>query len=129
MIVTYGGNCLLGNLEPVDKDNCYLKIILNSGRFFVDENQSNVTIWASLVSLVKNSDNSSVATNQEGGFFTKGVTTHLIGNLIIDDLFDIRDKTNFKITHDPRVYSNEYPVRVSVGAPKSLYQLDYNGKD
>ena len=129
MIATYGGNCLLGNLEPVDKDNCYLKIILNSGRFFVDENQSDVTIWASLVSLVKNSDNSSVATNQEGGFFTKGVTTHLIGNLIIDDLFDIRDKTNFKITHDPRVYSNEYPVRVSVGAPKSLYQLDYNGKD
>lgn len=129
MIVSYGGNCLLGNLKPVDENNCYLKIILNNGRFFIDEGQSNVTIRASLISLVKNSDNSSAAVSREGGLITNKVTTYLIGNLVIDDLFDMRDKANFKIQHDPKIYLNEYPVRVSIGAPKSLYQLEYNGKD
>lgn len=129
MIMFYYGNCILGNLEPVDPNKCYLKIILNGGRFSVKDGLGSAKIHASLVSLIKNTDNSSVSMSQEGGFFTKGINTHIIGNLIIDNLFDMRDKKNFKITHDPRIYSNEYPVRVSVGGPKSLYQIDYNGRD
>ena len=42
---------------------------------------------------------------------------------------DMRDKKYFKITHDPKIYTCEYPVRVSVGGPKAEYILDYKGKD
>ena len=99
------------------------------GRFYTKEGLSESTIRASLISNVEQQDNSSAEMNSEGGFFTNGTTTKVIGNLIIDDLFDMTDKKNFTIVHDPKIFSDDYPVRVSVGAPKKYYMIDYHGKD
>ena len=129
MIVSYMGNCVLGDLMPSDQATDYLKIWLMRGRFFVDEIKSSATIFASLISTVGSGDNSSIPVSQEGGFFTKKVPTTIVGNLIIDNLFDMRDKKYLKITHDPKIYNGEYPVRVSVGGPKAEYVLNYKGKD
>lgn len=131
MIVVFCGNCILGDLLPLNDDdnNTYLKLWLMGGRFFVKEDLSSATIKASLISMIKQSDNSNCSSSQEGAFVTKGVTTHVIGNVLIDSLLDMADKKNFKITHDPKVYGCDYPVRVSIGAPKSLYMIDYRGKD
>lgn len=126
MIVSFAGDCNLGNLLP-SSDADYLKIWLMLGHFRVNEDLDSANIQASLISTVEQSDNSSSDVSREGGFFTNKVKTHIMGNLVIDSLFDIRDKSNFKVTHDPRIYSNEYPVRVSVGGPKSVYQLEYKG--
>lgn len=130
MIISAAGNCVFGNeLLPSDGPNDYLKIWLMGGRFYTKEGLSESTIQASLISTVEQQDNSSAEMNAEGGFFTNGTTTNIIGNLIIDDLFDMTDKKNFVITHDPKIYSDDYPVRVSVGAPKKYYMIDYQGKD
>ena len=129
MIVSYVGNCILGDLAPTDANVDYLKIWLMRGRFYVEETRSSAAICASLISTVKNNDNSSAPSSQEGGFITNKVPTTIFGNLIIDNLFDMRDKKYFKITHDPKIYKCEYPVRVSVGGPKAEYILDYKGKD
>ena len=129
MIVSYLGNCVLGDLAPTDANVDYLKIWLMRGRFFVEETMSSAAICASLIATVRNNDNSSTPTSQEGGFFTNKVPTSIFGNLIIDNLFDIRDKKYLKIKHDPKIYRCEYPVRVSVGGPKAEYVLDYRGKD
>ncbi len=129
MIVSYIGNCILGDLAPTDPNVDYLKIWLMRGRFFVEETRSSAAICASLISTVRNNDNSSAPSSQEGGFITNKVPTTIFRNLIIDNLFDMRDKKYFKITHDPKVYKCEYPVRVSVGGPKAEYILDYKGKD
>ena len=129
MIVSYVGNCILGDLAPTDPNVDYLKIWLMRGRFFVEETRSSAAICASLISTVRNNDNSSAPSSQEGGFITNKVPTTIFGNLIIDNLFDMRDKKYFKITHDPKIYTCEYPVRVSVGGPKAEYILDYKGKD
>ncbi len=129
MIVSYLGNCTLGNLAPTDEKNDYLKIWLMRGRFFVNEIMSSATIYASLISTISSGDNSSVSSSQEGGFFTNKVPTTVFGNLIVDSLFYMQDKKDFTLIHDPKIYSCEYPVRVSVGGPKAEYILDYKGKD
>ena len=129
MIVSYMGNCVLGDLMPSDASVDYLKIWLMRGKFFVDEIKSSATIAASLIATVSSGDNSSIPSSQEGGFFTRKVPTTIFGNLIIDNLFDIRDKKYLKITHDPKIFNCEYPVRVSVGGPKAEYVLNYKGKD
>ena len=126
MIVSFAGNCVLGNLLP-SADSDYLKIWLMQGLFYIDEDLDSSVIKASLISNVQQSDNSSAEESREGGLITHKIKTHIIGNLIIDDLFDIEDKQNFKITHDPGIYSNAYPVRVSIGGPKSIYQMDFSG--
>ena len=129
MIVSYVGNCILGDLAPTDANVDYLKIWLMRGRFFVEETRSSAAICASLISTVRNNDNSSAPSSQEGGFITNKIPTTIFGNLIIDNLFDMRDKKYLKIKHDPKIYNCEYPVRVSVGGPKAEYILDYKGKD
>ena len=129
MIVSFLGNCVLGDLAPTDANVDYLKIWLMGGRFFVDETRSSAAIFASLISTFKSNDNSSTPSSHEGGFYTNKVPTTIMGNLIIDNLFDMRDKKYFKIIHDPKIYKCEYPVRVSVGGPKAEYILDYKGKD
>ena len=129
MIVSYMGNCVVGDLIPSNESLDYLKIMLMGGRFVVDETKNSSTLYGSFISTAKNGNRASCSPNQEGGFFTKHIPTTIVGNLIIDSLFDMRDKKYLKIIHDPKIYQCEYPVRVSVGAPKAEYVLDYKGKD
>lgn len=129
MIVSYLGNCLISDLAPTDANVDYLKIWLMGGKFFVDDSKSSAAICGSLISTFKSNDNSSTPSSHEGGFYTNKVPTTIMGNLIIDNLFDMRDKKYLKIIHDPKIYKCEYPVRVSVGGPKAEYILDYKGKD
>ena len=82
MIVSYMGNCVLGDLMPSDASVDYLKIWLMRGKFFVDEIKSSATIAASLIATVSSGDNSSIPSSQEGGFFTRKVPTTIFGNLI-----------------------------------------------
>ena len=129
MIVSFFGNCNLGDLSPSDANVDYLKIWLMAGRFFVEKTKSSANIYASLIATVRNNDNSSTPTSQEGGLYTNKVPTTIMGNLIVDNLFEMSDKKYLKIIHDPKIYNCEYPVRVSVGGPKAEYVLDYRGKD
>ena len=117
MIIHYAGNCLLGNLQPMNNSD-YLKINLMNGNF-ITEGDANIT--ASLIAL---SSQSHACT-----FISNGNNVVINGNLIIDDLYDMRDKKNFTINHDWKIYGETYPVRVSVGAPKTFYVLEYKGKD
>ena len=128
-IISAHGDCMIGNMVPKDANTCYLKIWLMGGKFFVNENLNSVKIVASLIANVRSGDNSSSNSSQEGGFITKGVKTEIYGNLIIDNLFNMDDKKDFAIIHNPSLYTNDYPVRVSVGTPKSLFVLNYRGKD
>ncbi len=125
MIVYELGNCKLGNLSKKN-DEDYLKIYLECGRFFIE---SNAEIWASLIATTKTNDNASTPRESEGGLFTNKNRTVIHGNVIIDNLFDMTDKADFTIIHDSKLYKNDYPVRVSLGNPKTLYVLNYNGKD
>ena len=126
MIIYENGNCKLGNLINTNNTD-YLKIFLKCGRYSVETSSANIR--ASLIATTNTGNNSSTPESAEGGFYTNKNATNIIGNLIIDNLFDIRDKANFTIQHDPNIYSNDYPVRVSMGTPKTLYVLDYNGRD
>lgn len=127
-IILAEGSCMLGDLLPSDPKNCSLRIYLMYGRFQL-ASKSNVTrISASLAATTSLSDNSSSNPAMEGGIDFNGHSLDLVGNLIVDNLFEMRNlpKNGFmKITHDPALFYPDYPVRVSVAPAKSLQAVNY----
>ncbi len=130
-IVIAEGNCLLGNIGPLNHRNDSLGIYLMEGRFKISSDVSPVQIKASLIATTCFSDNSSAAAQSEGGIEFEGKSVEITGNLIIDNLFELRklpDGGYLKINHDPELYFADYPVRTSIGSTKSLMAVDYNAE-
>jgi hypothetical protein len=101
------------------------------GRFKISSDVSPVQIKASLIATTCFSDNSSAAAQSEGGIEFEGKSVEITGNLIIDNLFELRklpDGGYLKINHDPELYFADYPVRTSIGSTKSLMAVDYNAE-
>ena len=130
-IVMGEGNCHIGDIGPVSAADDALSIYLMSGRYVVKSDSSTATIYASLVATTCFSDNSQASVSSEGGIEFEGKSVNILGNLIVDNLFEMRglpDDGHLKIVHDPRLYFPEYPVRVSVGKTRSLMAVDYNAQ-
>ncbi|EKD81988.1 MAG: hypothetical protein ACD_39C01534G0004 [uncultured bacterium] len=130
-IVIGEGNCHIGNLAPVSSADDSLGIYLMAGRFVVKSDAETATIHASLIATTCFSDNSQSSSSAEGGIEFAGKNVNILGNLIVDNLFEMRDMPDgghLKIVHDPALYFPEYPVRVSVGQTRSLLAVDYNAQ-
>lgn len=122
------GSCKLGDLLPVDPKTCSLRIYLMYGRFQLASINSPTRIRASLAATSSFADNSSANPAMEGGIDFNGRSLDLIGNLVVDNLFEMKNlpKNGFvKITHDPTLYYPDYPVRISVAPTKSMQAVNY----
>ncbi|MDD3147123.1 MAG: hypothetical protein PHD82_07475 [Candidatus Riflebacteria bacterium] len=130
-IIMDEGHCHIGNLSPVDSKNDSLGIYLMSGRFVIKSDTGTANIYASLAATSCFSDNSSVSSSSEGGIEFDGKSVNIFGNLMIDNLFEMRnlpDGGHLKVVHNPRLYFPDYPVRVSIGETRSLLAVDYNAE-
>ncbi len=130
-IVVAEGHCHIGNLAPVDIKNDSLGIYLMSGRYFIKSDSASVNIYASLAATSCFSDNSSVSAASEGGIEFEGKSVNIYGNLIIDNLFEMRNLPeggHLKVVHNPGLYFPEYPVRASIGETRALLAVDYNAE-
>ncbi len=130
-IVVAEGHCHIGDLAPVEPKTDTLGIYLMNGRFFIKADSAAVNIYASLAATTCFSDNSAVSSAAEGGVEFENKSVNIYGNLIIDNLYEMRnmpDGGHLKIVHDPNLYFPDYPVRVSVGETKSLLAVDYNAE-
>ncbi len=98
------------------------------GRFQLASEGSVAKIRASLVATTSFSDNSTYNPGMEGGIDFNDCSLDLMGNLVVDNLFEMRNlpKNGFmRITHDPELYSPAYPVRASISPTKSLLAVSY----
>ncbi len=128
MIIMFRGNCQIGNLAPLQTSHS-LRLYLMGGRFMITTPDKAVTIRASLVASTYFKDNAIAEPAQEGSLLAGGKDVHIIGNLVVDNLFDLHNCKYLKITHNPGLYFPDYPVRVSIGQVKSFYELDYQGAE
>jgi hypothetical protein len=126
MIAMFRGNCTISDLQPVSASS--LRIYLMNGRFLISSPDSDVTIRASLAATTYFPDNSLPSPELEGSLLGEGKNVHIIGNLLIDNLFDLSGIKTLKITHDYDLYFPAYPVRVSIGQTKRYLAFDYRGK-
>jgi hypothetical protein len=127
-IILGEGKCNIGNLTPLKPDEDYLGIYLMYGRFVIKSAGPVAEIHASLVATTCLNDNSQTSASAEGGMEFDGKSVNLLGNLVIDNLFEMRglpEGGHLRIVHDPGLYFPEYPVRVSVGQTRSLLAVDY----
>lgn len=129
MIIVFRGNCVFGNLAPYSAKEDFLRLYLMNGRFIVTSPDTKVTIQASLVATKYFQNNALADSVQEGGIIANGKSVHIVGNLVVDSLLEMSNCRYLKITHDPRLYFPEFPVRSSIGQVKSFFTLDYKGKD
>ena len=130
-IILLGGPCHIGNLSPLDAKSDRLSIYLMGGRFHLKCNGATASVYASLAATTCFSDNSSVSPSSEGGIDFEGKSLNLYGNLVVDNLFELRTlpaNGHLKITHDPGLYFPDYPVRVSIGQTRSLLAVDYHAE-
>ncbi len=129
MLIMFRGNCQIGNLAPLRPSSDSLRLYLMSGRFLITTADKSATIQASLAATTYFKDNAIVQPAQEGGLLANGKDVHIIGNLVVDNLFDLHNCKSLKITHNRSLYFPDYPVRVSIGQVKSFYKLDYQGAE
>lgn len=130
-IVVGEGNCNIGNMAPMSVANDSLSIYLMAGRFFIKSESGTANIYASLAATTCFSDNSSPSTSSEGGIEFDGKNVSIYGNLIVDNLFEMRNLPEggqLRIVHSPELYFPDYPVRVSVGQTRSLLAVDYHAE-
>lgn len=130
-IVLGEGKCYIGDLSPLKADEDLLGIYLMYGRFVIKTGSPVANIHASLVTTACFADNSQISASSEGGIEFGGKSVNILGNLVVDNLFEMGgmpDNGQLKIVHDPGLYFPEYPVRVSVGQTRSLLAVDYSGK-
>lgn len=130
-IVLLDGSCQIGNLAPIDIQNDSLGIYLMGGRFYLNCDGNETNIYASLAATTCFSDNSSTAASSEGGIEFEQKSANIYGNLIVDNLFELRNMPaggHLKIVHNPGLYFPDYPVRVSIGETKSLLAVDYHAE-
>lgn len=130
-IILLDGNCNIGNLAPLAPKSDRLNIYLMGGRFYIKCNGSTANIYASLAATTCFTDNSSGSSSSEGGIEFEGKNVNIYGNLIVDNLFELRnlpENGRLKITHDPELYFPDYPVRVSIGQTRSLLAVDYHAE-
>jgi len=127
-IILGEGKCNIGDLAPLNPDEDYLGIYLMYGRFVIKSSGPSADIHASLVATTCFNDNSQTSASAEGGIEFEGKSVNLLGNLVVDNLFEMRgmpEGGHLRIVHDPGLYFPEYPVRVSVGQTRSLMAVDY----
>jgi len=127
-IILGEGKCNIGDLAPLKPDEDYLGIYLMYGRFVIKSSGPAADIHASLVATTCFNDNSQTSASAEGGIEFDGKSVNLLGNLVVDNLFEMRgmpEGGHLRIVHDPGLYFPEYPVRVSVGQTRSLLAVDY----
>ncbi len=129
MVIMFRGNCRLASLEPMDAERDSLRLYLMNGRFMATSVDKKLTIRASLVATTYFKDNSQPDPAQEGSLLSDGKDVHIIGNLVVDSLFDMSNISSLKISHDPGLYFPDYPVRTSIGQVKTFYAIDYSGSD
>ena len=127
MIAMFRGNCTISDLQPMSDSS--LRIYLMNGRLLVTSPNSDVTIRASLIATTYFPDNSLPNPDLEGSILGEGKNIHIIGNLLIDNLFDLSGIKKLMITHDYGLYFSAYPVRVSIGPTKTYLAFDYRGKN
>ena len=121
------GNCLLGNLKPINDDlaNNYLKIYCTNGSFGINGQEAEIT--AILAAMYQSDSQTSAETSLGIDLDNKKVTIN--GSLLVDSLPPNLSKTDLTINHNDKIISNEYPVRVSVGSTKCYYNINYSGRE
>jgi hypothetical protein len=127
-IVLGEGKCQIGDLLPLNSGEDSLGIYLMYGRFVIAADGPSADIHASLVATTCFNDNSQASASSEGGIEFAGKSVNIVGNLVVDNLFEMRgmpDGGFLRIVHDPELYVPKYPVRVSVGQTRSLLAVEY----